>query len=37
MAHPEQAAGEAEQMARNDAVFREANEGLESYVQSMGD
>jgi hypothetical protein len=37
MAHPEQAGGAAEQVARNDAIFREANERIESYAQSMGD
>lgn len=35
MAQPEHVAGAAEQMARNDAIFREANERIESYVQSM--
>ena len=35
MAQPEHVAGTAEQMARNDAIFREANERIDSYVQSM--
>lgn len=35
MAHPEQAAGDAEQAARNDAIFREANERIESYALSI--
>ena len=35
MAQPEHLA--AEQMARNDAIFREANERIESHVRSMGD
>ena len=35
MAHPEEAAGDAEKAARNDATFREANERIESYALSM--
>lgn len=35
MAQPEHVAGAAELMARNDAILREANERIESYVQSM--
>jgi hypothetical protein len=36
MAQPEDARA-AEQMARNDSIFREANERIESYVQSIDD
>ena len=35
MAQPEHVARAAEQMARNDAIFRQANERIESFVQSM--
>jgi hypothetical protein len=35
MAQPEHVADAAAQMARNDAIFREANERIEGYVQSM--
>jgi hypothetical protein len=35
MAQPEDVAATAELMARNDASFREANERIESCVQSM--
>ena len=37
MAQPEHGVRAAEQMARNDSIFREANERIESYVQSIDD